>query len=383
MRKKNINHTPKTGIITFHWADNFGAVLQSYALSKQIETFGIASEIINFVPYELEKGYLFTFRIKEEIRNRGVLRTIRLFLSKIKNAHSINKRRRSFSDFRKRHLKIVPDVLRTVEELYINTLVYDYYIVGSDQVWNPDFFLQTGGAYFLSFADKNTKKIAYAASIANKQVEDYRNIFEKELKKFDYISIRENSDLEFIHKVCDKGAITVLDPTLLTDEKSWLGIATYNFSPGRFILVYDLFKDEELVKLANRIANEFDCKIISYTKNKGKVGRFINWMGSFESYGPSDFLGLFKKAEFVVTSSFHGTAFSVIFNKPFYTVPHPTRGSRMIDLLKDLELNDRLVVHNKDLEFIDVAIDYESVNEKLNVMRRKSIDFLSTALGNE
>jgi hypothetical protein len=304
-------------------------------------------------------------------------------LSKIKNAHSINKRRRSFSDFRKRHLKIVPDVLRTVEELYINTLVYDYYIVGSDQVWNPDFLLQTGGAYFLSFADKNTKKIAYAASIANKQVEDYRNIFEKELKKFDYISIRENSDLEFIHKVCDKGAITVLDPTLLTDEKSWLGIATYNFSPGRFILVYDLFKDEELVKLANRIANEFDCKIISYTKNKGKVGRFINWMGSFESYGPSDFLGLFKKAEFVVTSSFHGTAFSVIFNKPFYTVPHPTRGSRMIDLLKDLELNDRLVVHNKDLEFIDVAIDYESVNEKLNVMRRKSIDFLSTALGNE
>ena len=143
----------------------------------------------------------------------------------------------------------------------------------------------------------------------------------------------------------------------------------------KYLLVYDLVKTPLLVKLVNKISKENDLKVISFSSNKG----YKNWLKSFSYSSPSELLGLFMGAQKVVTSSFHGTAFSLIFEKDFYTIPHPTRGKRMIDLLNNLSLEDRLIEKEVDIYNIR-SIDYATTNKKLEKMINKSIKYLEDSL---
>ncbi|NSW90268.1 MAG: polysaccharide pyruvyl transferase family protein [Firmicutes bacterium] len=372
----------KAGIITFHFADNFGAVLQVYALSKIIEDLGIDVEIIDFIPQKLREGYNLFFNLRSTIPEKGFILTIRSLLGRIYNLKANYLRIMNFNDFRNKHLKFSNRRYKEPIELIEWKPKYDYYITGSDQVWNPNFFSKVGETYFLDFVDENSKKISYAVSIAEKVDEKYYNDFQKHLQRFDFISVREKSAKDFLCKFTNKEIFVTLDPTLLLNKENWSQISTFNFNniKGKYILVYDLRYDPLMVEIANKVAKETGYKIISYSRNTKYYKKYVNWDSSFYSKNPTDFLGLYDNAEFIVTNSFHGTAFSVIYNKPFFTVPHPTRGSRMIDLLVVLDLQNRIIRNNEDIHMIIKSMNFSNVNKKLSDLREQSINYLKNAL---
>lgn len=367
----------KAGIITFHFADNYGAVLQAYALANTIEKLGVKAEIIDFVPNKLREPYKLFPNIKNMVDNKGLSYTIRNTLSRLFYIRHNITRIRSFDEFRNTYLNLSERRYNNVIELLNESFDYDYFITGSDQVWNPKFFSHVNGVYFLDFADKKAKKISYAASIAEKVDKSFNKDYSSYLAMFDYISVREESAKEFLCDKTDKKIEVTLDPTLLLNKEEWNRVSTkknYNF---KYILVYDLISDPLIVKIASKLANATGYKVLSYSRRID----YVNWYSSFSSHSPTDFLGLFANAEYIVTNSFHGTAFSIIYNKPFYTVPHKTRGSRMIDLLNSLEINDRLIKKDEDIKDISNSIDYDKVESKLLEQKDRSMVFLKKALG--
>lgn len=368
----------RVGIITFHSADNFGAVLQSYALMKTVENLGFYSEIIDFRPEGIVSQYkLFGGSFKKKYLSSGLYKIIRFYIKCILNSGKVLKRIRNFKSFRKDHFRLSDKVYHSSDELMKEKPLYDYYITGSDQVWNPDFFINVGASYFLDFAVEGAKRISYAASIVKKLNTNESKYFKTYLKRFDNISIREKSSLEAVQNLTDKEVHVVLDPTLLLEGDDWSSISTFSVHEASYILVYDLIKDPIIVYAANKISGDNNLKIINYSGEKG----YNNWHSSFATTNPTEFSGLIKNAKFVVTNSFHGTIFSIIFKKQFYTIPYPGRGSRMIDLLNELGLKERIVESIDDNISIDQMIDYEKVYRRLDTLKEESKSFLQEALG--
>lgn len=369
----------KVGIITFHCADNFGAVLQVYALQEKVRQLGFEVEVIDFKPDRILDSYSLFPNIIRTYKKRGFIRTVKHSIFKIKHFKKNYLRKKNFNNFRNEHLNKTKTSFSTSSDLHKFKPNFNYYITGSDQVWNPDFFKEIGETYFLDFAPDDAVKISYAASIAKHVDEDEAKVFKKNLKRFDYISIREKSHIDFISQFTNKNVMVTLDPTLLLSKKDWLKIASNRKSLFKYILVYDLVKNPLIIETANKVAQFLNCKIVSYSSRKG----YLNWHSSFYSNNPTEFLGLIDNAEFIITSSFHGTAFSIIFNKPFYTVPHHTRGNRMKDLLNELGLAERLIENHNDIQKINVnhSINYEQINEKLLELKRTSNLFIEEALG--
>ncbi|MDD2391371.1 MAG: polysaccharide pyruvyl transferase family protein [Bacilli bacterium] len=363
----------KIGIITFHCADNLGAVLQVYALQKKINKLGLESEVIDFKPLEL----LYPYGLKnlKDVKKRGFIKTIKsivvlIIRRKVKNKRDV------FKKFREKYLVISKQTYYESEDLNANPPQYDYYITGSDQVWNPDFFEKIGKSYFLDFASPSSTKISYAASITKKMDDSFNDVFKKNIDRFDFISIRESEHVRFLKNLTEKPITVALDPTLLLDKEDYNVLLSKSKIKEKYILVYDLEYNEELVKLANKISEEKGYKIVSYSDHKN----YENRIKTFRYEGPSEFISYLENAEFVLTTSFHGVAFSVIFKKPFYTIPHKTRGTRMIDLLNSIGLEDRIVYNFDDLESINYELDYSKPFELLNKRREESSNFLITAL---
>ena len=366
----------KAGIITFHCADNFGAILQVYALQKIIQDLNIDAEIIDFRPEVLVEPYEHFINLRKYANKYGYRRALRSLLAQIYYFGLIKKRIESYNIFRNNYLKLSRNKYYSQEDLLNNPPIYDFYITGSDQVWNPSFKKDIGNSYLLDFVTGDSVKISYAASIAEEINDNFIEDYKKYINQFDYISIREKSSLKIINSITNKNIEVTLDPTLLLSKEQWNTISELPNIDEKYILVYDLQYNIELIKIANKLSEETGYKIICFSKTK----YFKNTIESFYYKGPSQFLGYCKKAELILTNSFHGTVFSVIYGKPFYTIPHTTRGSRMIDLLETLNLEDRLVYKANDLEEINYYIDYEKVNNILEIKKQESIDFLTTAL---
>ena len=367
----------KVGIITFHFADNFGAVLQTYALSKTIEKFDLEVEIIDYVPKKLRDFYNLYPNVIYAISEYGILSTIRILINKTYNLRRNIIRTRNFNLFRNSHFKVSKKI-NNLNQLKEEKFTYNYCIVGSDQVWNPKFFSKVSGTYFLNFIGPDIKKISYAASIAQEVDKCYYNEFIKHLDSFSHISVREESAKLFLEKIIDKNIEVTLDPTLLLDSKEWNKIGRKNNIKDKYILVYDLTSSTLVIDLANKLSLITGYKIISYTCDSN----YKNWIGSFSTYNPSNFLDLIANAEFVVTNSFHGTVFSIIYKRDFYTIPHPTRGSRMIELLNKLDLNSRIIKDDVDIRNSDIhnIINFYDVEKKVLELRSNSMNFLKKSL---
>ncbi|MFV8814280.1 polysaccharide pyruvyl transferase family protein [Aerococcus urinaeequi] len=368
----------KAIILSFQFADNYGAVLQIYALSKVLEDNGIEVEVVDYNPPYLLKPYSIGLDLRTNINERGYLRTIKDLFSKLKEFPVNNNRHKSFEEFRKDYLHLTRKSYKTSEDLERDESLkhYDYYFVGSDQVWNPKFFQHAGNAYFLSFASSKKVIASYAASIAEKIEPKYEKNFQEGLKKFDFISVREQSAQKELEAIIDQPIEVTLDPTLLLNKSKWEIIADKNETDAeKFILVYDLVKDSRIISVVNEMVNQTGYKVISFSNQSD----YLNWNGSFMGKNPTKLLKLFMDAEYVVTSSFHGTAFSLIFEKEFYTVPHPTRGSRMIDLLESLELGEKLVTEASEIN-LSQTVDYTKVNKILSEKRDLSLQFINEVI---
>lgn len=366
----------KAGIITFHCADNFGAFLQVYALQNAIERIEVDVEVIDFQPEDIINSYQMKLNIVKLLKEDGLLKTIKSILAKIYYYKNIRKRTRKFEYSRNKYLKLSKNKYFTPQELVNNPPSYDYFIAGSDQVWNPVFIKNIGYSYLLDFVKDNSSRLSYAASIAQYEVEGMESIYEKYLSKFNYISVREKSAQKYLNGITTNKIDVHLDPTLLIEKEQWSNLSYEEHLDYKYIFVYDLETSKEIINLTNKISEEKGYKVISYSKSKN----FKQGTKSFKYSSPEEFIGLIKNAELIVSSSYHGIVFSIIYNKPFYAAPHKLRGSRIIDLLETLNLSERIISDSLNRDWSDFEINYSVPNEILERNRIIALEYLENVL---
>ncbi|KNY26825.1 polysaccharide pyruvyl transferase family protein [Pseudobacteroides cellulosolvens] len=360
----------KVGILTFHMAHNYGAMLQAYALREKVEKLGYDSEVID---YRLE--YIDQWSRIENynflIERFGVLKGNLKFIKRLlKFYYNPQNKAMKYHKFMLNDIGISQKCYRDKKEL--EKLTYDYYICGSDQIWNESLTGEFEDVYFCNFVKNDAIKIAYAASNGRNEIpkELYSKIG-KLIKKFDYIGIRENGLSQYINNEYKVKAVNVLDPSLLLKSEEWGKIAVRP-KDDKYLLIYAFDEDQLIYDYAKRIAKKRNLKIILLSSKN--IDGMINVRNST---GPKEFLGLIKYAEVICTVSFHGTAFSIIFNKEYYCFPHKAYGCRTSSLQSLLGINRDIFSINDKLE---PNINYETVNKKLEIEREKSVDFLRGAL---
>ena len=200
------------------------------------------------------------------------------------------------------------------------------------------------------------------------------------LKHVDIISVREEEGAEILRELTDKPVSCVPDPTVLIDREHWASLgSTERKYKNKYVMIYMLHNDNTVIELARTISKLLNCEIILF--NDGYLKR-PKGMKLKKSYGPAEFISFIKHAEYVVTNSFHGTIFSVIFNKNFYTVPNEARGNRMINFCKKVGLENRVVYSGKQIKGDDVLnnINYKFVNSKVEELRGIGLTYIEHVL---
>lgn len=376
----------KIGIITILHVNNYGAELQAFSLQYKLKQMGYDSEIINYLFYKnpkfksSKKSQPFiklTLKQKAKEFLYPYYKKINTLPYKKQKDH----RDKKFQDFHDEYTDQTKEIT-TIDELYSTSFDYDIYIVGSDQVWNPGTNTNIE-PYFLTFAPKDKLKIAFASSFGVDKIDlGYKNKYKSLLNNLDFIGVREQSGVNIVDSLTEKQATLVLDPTFLLDKEEWLSFSTKTELKKPYLLMYVLTDSDYMTNIAKTIAKEKKLQIVRICKNafvEDKSADVINIIDA----GPKEYLGLFSKASFVLTTSFHGTCFSLNFNIPFYTIlkKNKVNNSRQIDLLEYLGIGERILfVGDKIKDVKKLDINYSLVNEKLELKKEISINFLKKAL---
>lgn len=345
----------KIGIVTFHRAHNYGAVLQCYALQTILEVLGFESFVIDYRQKTIEENYK-TFSWKKFVTKLPHPIPIWNYLKS-----AIERRNRGvlFKQFVEKYLKTIPFDNKIPEEM-------DVVMIGSDQLWSVNI---TGGYDLFYFGDiprKSKQKIvSYAISsnvlsikgLSNEQLLHFLSNFHK-------LSFREKNIAELVECITGRKSEICIDPVLLTTADMWCGLINKSWANRKYILLYQvqpINNDfEKAENVARKIAEDRACELIDLTKVR---------------YSPENFVSLFYYASFIVTTSFHGTAFSVLFHKPFVTLHvNEIVDERANNLLSQVGLPDRMIYYND--KFVDKPIDFCSVDDCLNVVRNKSINYI-------
>lgn len=382
----------KVGIITFHRVNNYGAVLQAYALQKTIQNLGVECDIIDYSRKNVRDILLWQKnKIKSILKGKpdhqgySNFEFLRMVLTTLffNNKVVVGK----FEAFRKRYR-----LSRAVNSDTIKGLnsEYDLFIAGSDQVWNCGRVILDKN-YLLEFVTDREKKGSYAASfgikeISGKYIKDYKEL----LSQVKYLSVRETTGADLTRELIHREAKVVLDPTLLLRKEEWAALTDRKPKQEDIIIVYMLEYSETLLEFAKELSRKMNYPL-----------RLLNKPFHYrvkEEYcrevGPLEWLYEIQNAKYVVTNSFHGTAFSINFNRNFYVeiAEERIRGamsSRIEHILSIFDLKDRLIQkentgnpHKAVYHFKNSSadIDYNKVNLKLEELRADSMVYLEDML---
>ena len=358
------------GILTFHQALNYGAVLQAYALKAACEQLGYDTHIIDYTFPGSQEGIgpVSAFR-KAKNKKRAAVKLVRGLMSYTGD----QKRGREFAAFRKKYLS---ESVPCFDAAQICDLGYDILIAGSDQIWN---YKITGGSFDpVFFLNMNTpaRKIIYAASSQDVPFPlDYELQLGDMLSKTDAaIGIREKKLVDYVAKITGKKYLQVLDPTLLAGREILSAIPTPPAPQKPYIMLYQIDRNPASDICVKSLEERFHCDVYSMM-----VPRLGSVHGRKGDSGPEQFLSLLKGAQFLVTNSFHGIALSLIFEKQFYVYENGGVMSRIDGLLNLVGLRDRKVKMTADID-PEFTIDYEAVRPILEQSRVQSMDFLESAL---
>lgn len=370
------------GLLTFYWADDYGALLQAYALKYSLEKIGHGKvEVIPYAPVKFTGRYrlfpiLSTLKKGEKIKysfNRSKFHTNMYYLP------IFIKRKINMHIFRYHYLsKKLP--IRKSSKLSVKK--YKSVFIGSDQIWNPDITIDLDSAYIGNIKNKGTcKLIAYAASFGgNNLPEAYRKEFANAIKhNFFTISLREKSAIPFVENLLNRHIIDVLDPTLLLEKHEWVKISKKP-SRKKYILYIRTEKNEKMLQCLYALSQKTG-KIIVQLAPLGHNDKY----GVIENYAtvsPTEYIGYFDNADYIITNSFHGVAFSIIFEKQFWAFSHSSRNARLECLLQKLNLGSRLISpdENRELTEIDAKIDWTFVRSALEKEKETSFKFITDAL---
>lgn len=319
----------KAGIITFHCVDDYGGMLQSYALKTFLNNIGLKAEIVNYVPYSMVGRYWWIPYVPYNSIKSCLMYTYRVAKKRFRTRSVYSERRRKMRTFREDFLRPAGPVRRSARSL--DCQEYDLIFVGSDQVWNPDITFGFHHSYFGCVKKKESAKvISYAASIGKKKFRpNEEKEFEKMLLCVDKISVREASSVDYVKSFTDKDVCHMPDPTLLLTKQEWEKV-TKNPGEENYILLYFTEHNEELMNQAIETAKERKLKVVSLSPvNAEKYPEIEVQYG----IGPSEFLGYVHDADAFFTNSFHGMVFGMIFEKELHCFSHSSRGDRINDLL--------------------------------------------------
>lgn len=334
----------KIGILTFHRADNVGAVLQAYALSKYItDMLGIKAEIIDYKCKKIEDT--------RYTRSGGFIKNILI------SVYYMIKRA-GFNRFRKKYLPL-SNTEYTRGTIGESNLVYDTFVSGSDQIWNSE-CSDNDLTYFLDFVNEDKSRIAYAASIGavnytNQEVESYKEY----LGRYKAISVREQSSINKLDLPHDTWILP--DPVFLLNKEEWGKISRPIRHKKKYVFVYLIQEDINVLCAAKEYAKQHDCEIIA---NKTNLRFFLN-------NSPDNFLSWIENAEAVFTNSFHGTAFSIIYQKKLaadIVLKNGGTNNRIKELLISSDL-ERCIIIDSDMVPKEAKADIWLQRQKSNARR--------------
>ena len=367
----------KVAVITFHRAHNFGSVLQTYALK----------ECVKNIEGEVEYQIIDLFTEKQEqlyavFKRNNCIKNIAKNIFTIPYSRALKQKHDKFNAFIDENFNLTSRY-KNHEELFNNPPEADYYISGSDQIWNVR-AMDFSPSYYLDFV-KQGKRISYSASFGPLNI-DWNQYNKKQvincLKKYECISVREKGSAENVRNLIGQEADIHVDPTLLLKKEQWRKIqSNSNYNSGKYILLYCLEPSKKQLEIADAISDKLGLPIVVLRYNN-KNDMINHYVKKYDS-GPEDFLAYVDHAELVLSSSFHGTVFSMIYHKPFYVFDGMS-DNRISTMLTKMEMEERSLNGLEDIGRVNLLPpDYEKIEVVLEHERKRSEEYLRRALEHE
>ena len=365
------------------WRGNYGSILQAYALQELISLYtNVEYEILDQYGEIASVGNLC-----DRLRRWGIKKTLKKIRWKFASS-GFKARNEALQKFVDEKLRL-SDYRYTEETIKECLNKYDGFICGSDQIWNP-LLSSVNDIYWLGFAGEDKLKIAYAPSIgADECNDDTAKTIRDNLKTFDFISSREQSSSDFLNYLLgDNLCETVLDPTLALPRDKWDEILPKPklSSNIKYVFAYILRGNKEQRQLVEQYAIEHGLKVVSFPYlDSDYIEKYDKQFGDIQIYdaSPTDFVQLIRGAEYIFTDSFHCTVFSILYHKLYCLFPKigKTQNVRLNDLQQKFQIEDRMIKSNNLLEVNSLKpINWETVDENLDVWRKKSVSYLVNAL---
>lgn len=386
-QSRYINENADVGILNVQEVDNYGAVLLCYALQTSIEKLGYTVKVIDFRPSKPKSNLSYTARLKNKLKNEGIIQTSKNIADKVfgKKQYGVNissnLKKEHFEEFRRKYLNRT-SVYRGINE--VDSPIFDAYVVGSDVVWKPGRVKsEESDTYFLNFTEGLLcKRIAYAASIGTDDpalLSDIKPLIKKYIAKFDHVSLREKSSLTFINEIYSGDVLWCIDPTLLLTREEYDLLLDQNRGNvhNDYIYLYLFENNEFAYTLTNRFSQESGLPVICQCNNPDKINNLLEFC---PDDGPADFIQRIKNARLVITDSFHGTVFSVIYQREFLTLSRGNISIRMKDLLGRMNLLNRYLDASDEIPLNLTSIDYDAVSEIIDEWRKESMHYLEATL---
>lgn len=361
----------KVANITLHAINNYGSVLQTYATEYMFRMLGCEVVTIDYMRKTARMGVWDILKAK----NMGSTLKAKTIIAHMffKN----NDRNKQFSFFRKNHLTLSKRYYSN-DELKSSLPDADIYCTGSDQTWNTVCQGEIPKAFFLDFVPEGKKKISFAASFGiNELPEGDISEIKDLLNQYSAISVREQSGVDILKQQLGIASTLVLDPTLAVPSKVWNDLLAPRKYKEDYLLAYQLNRNSKFTKYMQKFAREKRLKIILIRARKEHG---IHNCECLTSVSPQEWLSLIRYAKYVLTDSFHCTAYSILFHKQFIDILPPNYSDRVVNILNKTNLTNRIVTDYNDYSIGDKTIDYVHIDSWLDEERQKTISFLQNAI---
>lgn len=364
----------KIKLITLHRLFNYGSILQAYATQTIFQRKNCDVEIIDYITEQRTDKRLFLGFPKNfsgGIIKKGLYLLLKFF--------SVLLKKITFGSFLRKNCNLTSKKYIKAEDLMKNPPEADVYVTGSDQVWNSKYNEGIDKGFFLEFAPKNKKIISFVSSFGKSKLDSSEiEMTKKYLEKYDAISVREDAAKNIVNDL-GFNAEWLIDPTLQLNKDEWLEIASPRLIKEKYLVLMLLYnEDNGATEYARKIADRKGLKVVKISWELIKP-KLVDRLMTHRS--PQDFLSLFGNADFVVTNSFHGLAFSINFNRQFIMVPRNEFNSRIDSLLGLVGLRRRKVTSIEEAILIsDEIIEYDNINKKLELERKKADEFIERVI---
>lgn len=350
-------------LITLHAVKNYGSVLQTFATQEKFKQFGHEVKVINF--------------IREDVREENLMNTWcgNNYLKRVVLAPTLKRWRKVFNGFLKENINLTDDIYTTEEDFKKYPLEADIYCTGSDQVWNSGWNKGILPQLYLSFVPKENKKFSYAASFGSDSIrKEEVEITKRYIDEYNAISVREESAIKILKDNYKyNNCLHVLDPTLAMTPKFWRKYSSKRLYDEEYILIYQLNNNKEFDKFAKELAKRNNLKLVRFCTRYDQIIKNGKSALVPEVF---DFISLIDNAKYVITDSFHATAFSVNMNTEPICIYPKEYGGRIESFLNLTGLQERRLKNYNDFDIIKRKIDFNRVNEILNKEREKIDKFL-------